>query len=90
VFTSHGGVPEDRDLLEAPVLGRPFAADAHRRELLARLPGEIAEMLTEPLGPLGLAGAAVPAARHEGDRRTALLLPNFAQRDALPEWVFGR
>ncbi|HVF18814.1 MAG TPA: hypothetical protein VNA14_01040 [Mycobacteriales bacterium] len=72
-------------------LTRPTGADEHRRDLLARLPRQLAQLLTEPLGPLGLAGAAGPAECLDRDSRTAPLLKDFAHnRYDQPEWDFDR
>ena len=72
-------------------LTRPHGADEHRRALLARLPGHLAHVLTEPLGPLGLAGATAAIEHRSRDDRTAQLLREFADEsvDVLPEWDFG-
>ncbi len=84
--------PVDGHVEEVSTLTRPEGADEHRRALLAQLPSQLACVLTEPLGPLGLAGATSDAQEHRSrDRRTAQLLRDFADRavDALPEWDFG-
>ena len=86
------GQSAPREQVEADGLTRPRRADEHRRDLLAQLPTQLAQLLTEPLGPHGLVGAAGPATRHATDSRTAELLKDFAQsaRYELPEWDFGR
>jgi hypothetical protein len=75
---------------DGSALTRPDGADEHRRALLARLPSQLAHVLTEPLGPLGLAGATAGELRSRDDR-TAQLLREFGVRavDALPDWDFG-
>jgi hypothetical protein len=94
MFTSRGDLRVGLDPEDPTSLARPSTADAHRRELLAQLPSELAQVLEEPLGPLGLAGAtsAVPLERRLRDGRTAAALREFAARrlDPLPEWDFGR
>lgn len=72
-------------------LVRPSGADEHRSRLLAQLPQQLANVLTEPLGPLGLVGAAGSASLRERDSLTAALLRDFSEgrTDLLPEWDFG-
>lgn len=82
----------DRDSLGEPALVRPHSADEHRRELLSQLPTHLAEVVSEPLGPPGLAGATGPGGGRERDTRTAQALRDFAQlrTDPLPVWDFDR